>query len=339
MKARVLIRRMPREFLREMSDREFSTYASSTSFFLFLSMVPLCMILTFLLPLTGMECDQLITAAAQVLPEFMQALVIPIIRSSYMRTSMVPVMTWITLIWSSASGVTALVRGLRFIYRAPRHRYRFMTRFYGILGTLAMVVALVACVGIFVLSSALVTFLDTEKTPMPWVIQMVINGRYVVLFLIYSFLLTLLYHFVSHLGWRLRSHMPGALLSSVSTVVFTELFTIYIKVNRSYTTVYGTLATLVLLLLWGYFCIMLIFTGAYLNRAIVAYREEKKGEAPHVEGRRPAAEAGDRRRKNPGIPPAGQGRKVSGMKTLPHNLPSVPGRRKKGRTGRRPGRH
>ena len=75
----------------------------------------------------------------------------------------------------------------------------------------------------------------------------------------------------------LKSQLPGAILTGVCWLAFTELFSFFIPRFYHASSLYGSLASLFLLLLWLRFVVMILFGGGVLNRTL----EEQKqaGEA------------------------------------------------------------
>lgn len=64
------------------------------------------------------------------------------------------------------------------------------------------------------------------------------------------------------------STLPGTLLTTVVLVVFTLIFSAFISRSARYPLVYGSLASLILLMLWLYSCCMIIYLGAAINIAL-----------------------------------------------------------------------
>ena len=74
----------------------------------------------------------------------------------------------------------------------------------------------------------------------------------------------------------LKSQLPGALLSVVCWFVFTKLFSFFIPRFYKASSLYGSLASLFLLLLWLRFVVMILFAGAVLNRILEEEQQEDK---------------------------------------------------------------
>lgn len=70
----------------------------------------------------------------------------------------------------------------------------------------------------------------------------------------------------------LRSQIPGAILTGACWFAFTELFSFFIPRFYHASNLYGSLASLFLVLLWLRYMVMILFAGGVLNRAL----EEQK---------------------------------------------------------------
>ena len=61
---------------------------------------------------------------------------------------------------------------------------------------------------------------------------------------------------------------PGAVLGTVGLVVMTQIFSGFIAVSAKYSLVYGSMASVILLMLWMYFSCQVIYIGAAFNIAL-----------------------------------------------------------------------
>lgn len=66
---------------------------------------------------------------------------------------------------------------------------------------------------------------------------------------------------------RYRS-FPGAVLTTVGMVIMSSVFSAFIAVSTRYSLVYGSIASLILLMFWLYLCCQIIYLGAALNIAV-----------------------------------------------------------------------
>ncbi len=73
---------------------------------------------------------------------------------------------------------------------------------------------------------------------------------------------------VSKRSWDSYSTWPGALVATFALVGVSIAFSVFIDASVKYPLVYGSLASVILLMLWLYFCCMVIFCGAAVNIVI-----------------------------------------------------------------------
>jgi membrane protein len=59
--------------------------------------------------------------------------------------------------------------------------------------------------------------------------------------------------------------LPGAVFSSVAWIVITWAFSWYIEFYGSKSSMYGSLTTIILIMLWLYFGMYVIFIGGMMN--------------------------------------------------------------------------
>ena len=61
---------------------------------------------------------------------------------------------------------------------------------------------------------------------------------------------------------------PGAILATLGAEVMSLIFSAFISASTRYSLVYGSLASVILLMLWMYFTCQVIYIGAAFNLAI-----------------------------------------------------------------------
>lgn len=105
------IYRILRGFGRQMSRANVNAYAASTAFFLFLSLIPMLMLICSILPYTPIKKSDIITAVT-LLPQTLSPLLTSLIQSIYDSTFGVMSIAAIVTVWSAGKGVLALMRGL-----------------------------------------------------------------------------------------------------------------------------------------------------------------------------------------------------------------------------------
>ena len=75
----------------------------------------------------------------------------------------------------------------------------------------------------------------------------------------------MLYIFVPNRKTRILYELPGAIFSAVGWTIFSFVFSIYVDMSAGFSVTYGSLTTLVFIMLWLYACMNMLFVGAEIN--------------------------------------------------------------------------
>lgn len=85
--------------------------------------------------------------------------------------------------------------------------------------------------------------------------------------------LALIYRLTARTPRHKRMVLPGALLAAVALVAATRLFSIFIGVSSRYATVYGSLASVIILMVWLFLCSNILIMGNIFNFVRARHRE------------------------------------------------------------------
>ena len=89
--------------------------------------------------------------------------------------------------------------------------------------------------------------------------------RFLLLFLIFFFFCYVLQYLMQPSDFSRRALLPGTLLCSVGMGFVTLYFSIFIRGSAKYSLIYGSLASLILLLMWIFICGNLVLLGVAIN--------------------------------------------------------------------------
>ena len=85
--------------------------------------------------------------------------------------------------------------------------------------------------------------------------------------------LALIYRLTARTPRHKRMVLPGALLAAVALVAATSLFSSFIGVSSRYATVYGSLASVIILMVWLFLCSNILIMGNIFNFVRARHRE------------------------------------------------------------------
>ena len=256
-------------FVREMAevyfDRRVSRSAAELAYFLVLSFFPALICVNAFVGLLRLDVDLVLTAAGEFLPRE----VLPILGEylGYVSTNQSNAMlaAGLTMVLFSASAAfRALMNIMADIYRRPTYQ--------GVGQVVASVLfSILFLVTIYLSMVVLLTgswFLHLVEGWFPWVAQLVgswQSARFPILFCLVLIFVLLAYRLSAPKGHPRPPVLPGGVLASVSLSAASMLFSWFIGLSSRYSLVYGSLASVVILLVWLYLCGNILILGNVFN--------------------------------------------------------------------------
>ncbi|MEO8593750.1 MAG: YihY/virulence factor BrkB family protein [Candidatus Solibacter sp.] len=167
---------------------------------------------------------------------------------------------------SAAAGMVAVIEGLNTAYRVKEGRSWLLRRSVAILLTLALALFIIAALAIFLYGNQLGTFVATHFGFKPLFITAWRVVQWPLVFLFVLLALSLTYRFAPNVReQKLRWILPGAMAAFLLWLVASLGLRVYLKFFDTYSTVYGSLGALMILMLWFYLFGIAILVGGELN--------------------------------------------------------------------------
>ncbi len=254
-----------RDFNWQMTKKNISAFAASTAFFLFLSMIPLLMALCAILPYTTLTEENLISAITRFTPDAMEGMVVGIVSDVYARSAGTITVFALVTIWSAAKAMLALIRGLNAVNDVEERRNYFVLRAIACIYTVIILLAMLLALFVMVFGNVIVDFLLADIPPLHILVRFIMHFRFLVSWVVLTFIFALIYTFVPSKKLRFRVQIPGAAFSAVLWSAASYAFSVYVDHFNGFGT-YGSLTTVVILMLWFYMLMYILMIGAHINR-------------------------------------------------------------------------
>ena len=144
-----------------------------------------------------------------------------------------------------------------------------------LLFSLWLIVSISVSLFLILVGRRLLEFVSRFVTIHPLFITLWSNLRFVLLAMIAAILLTALYMLAQGRRCPLRNVMPGIGFSFCAWMILSGAFALYVERVAHYAELYGSIATIVVVLLWLYISSIVLVLGAELNGALVQYKTSK----------------------------------------------------------------
>lgn len=272
-------------FVTEMIDiyvgKRVSRSAAELSYFLTLSVFPLllvlhAMIVQFMpgLSLTLDEFEGLIPSSAiNVISEYLGYVRLQSNNSAALTAGIIGMCTTSAAAFRSLHNIMADIQGQSRFHGVFKLLFSFL---FSLLFLLVIYFAILVMVTGNWLMNILTNAVPLFSTVAVWQLL-----KYPVLFLMLSFMIWGLYRLTAPKELK-KSMFVGALIASVILVVVSVVFSEFISLSSRYPLVYGTLASIIIFMLWIYICGNILIMGNALNLVLRKRRESQKA-LPSVE--------------------------------------------------------
>ncbi len=244
-----------------------SAFAASAAFFLFLSLVPIILLICSIIPYTNLSQETVIAIldryVAQVVPENVSTLLNSIVDEIYRGNLLTLSVSAVATVWSAGKAFLALSRGLDAIHQTGGQNY-VLARLKACLYTVIMMASIVFMLLVVVFGGKIVELITRYIPDVAPFLDWLLTRRFVFSVLGLAVVFTVVYTWVPKKKLSPLSQIPGAVFAALAWMVFSWLFSAYVSRTDSFGA-YGSLATIVIAMLWMYYCMYILLLGAYLN--------------------------------------------------------------------------
>ena len=262
------IYRLIKEMRRSISEAEVGTYASGAAFFLFLSLIPMVMIISGILPHDVLSKKEMVNISQAVIPEKIYVFLLSIVDGYHGNSITLISVSALVVVWSASKGVLALIRGLNHIYEVNESSGYILLRLKASFYTIFLLLAILLSAGVLVFGNSLAKWLVPDSGIAADFWRFFGGIRHIFVAGMISVVFCTMYSLLPNNQLTWKDHYPGAVFTSVFWTLYSFGFSIYIDYFGGFS-MYGSLTTIVIVMIWLYFCMYIFFGGALVNKWIV----------------------------------------------------------------------
>lgn len=172
-------------------------------------------------------------------------------------------------LYAATNGTLALMRAFNMTLETEDKRTFFQARWVAVWLTFILILVLVLAVAVLIIGQLVLQYLVdeqyvSENTSFLGVRLLL----YFAIFLIFFFGISVIYYFAPNVRKRIRFFNIGAFLASVLCILATNGFSYYIANFNSYNKLYGSIGTLIGLMIWIYLVSLILILGFEINFSV-----------------------------------------------------------------------
>jgi YihY family inner membrane protein len=266
-------------------------WAAALTYYSVLSIFPAMLVVVSVVGLAGTSVSQsLVTNVGQLAPGAVKQVLINGItelQRSHGGAGVVAVISLVAAIWSASGYVAAFMRASNAIYDIEEGRPIYKTLPIRVGVTILTLILLSACAIAVVVSGPIAERVGELVGAGSTAITVFGIVKWPIMLFVASFLFALLYWAAPNAKQKFRWVTPGGILAIVIWLVASAGFAFYVANFSSYNKTYGSLAALIIFLVWVWISNIAILLGAELNAELERGRAIASGqprtEEPYVE--------------------------------------------------------
>ena len=279
-----LVELLKRTF-QEVQKDHLAAFAGNLTYKLFFALFPFFTLLLTLLGLFNATSllDNLLGQAQAVLPSgagnFVQGQLLAIAQNKAGGALGVGAVVSILLaLWGVSGAFRSIMEAMNVMYEIEEERPIWKRYLISVLLSLGVAFLLLAALGLVVFGTDLagaIAGATSLGSVFEWVWS-IVQWPVLLFFVVLAF--ALIYYYAPDVEQRFKWISPGSVLAVVMWLVFSLAFSLYVDKAGSYNAIYGSLAGIIILLLYVYYSSFIMLVGAQINQVIEEHIPEGKNE-------------------------------------------------------------
>ena len=239
-------------FMGKCKRDKINAYSAQSAFFIILSLIPFLMVFSSLLQYTSVTEGTLLKIIERVMPEYIAPFLISLIDEVYNRSAGIISITAIVAIWSAAKGVQYMTDGLNSVNDLEETRNWLVLRMWAVVYTVIFLVAIVFTLLVIVFGNSLQKLASQYIPLLRHAVDLLAHFRGLIMLVMLIVFFDVIFQ------------IPGAAICGVAWYIFSIGVSIYVDYFNGFS-MYGSLTTIALIMLWLYFCMYIMMMSAEVN--------------------------------------------------------------------------
>ncbi|MGG4268078.1 YihY/virulence factor BrkB family protein [Peribacillus simplex] len=255
-----------KELIKEIKEDRVTGLAAEQAYYYLLALFPLLILLLSILPYLNIDIQTALDTIKTFMPvETMEVIEKNIINILSERNGGLLTFGFLGTIWSASNGMNAFIHSMNIAYDVEETRNFLKARLISIILTLGLVVAFIVMLGLPVFGKVIIDLLQ-QVISIPEEMQILFSLlRWVIAVVVISLVLTFLYRFAPNKSFPIKHVIPGAVTATVLWLGISLGFSFYVSNFANYSSTYGSLGGVIILMLWLYLSGLIFVIGGEIN--------------------------------------------------------------------------
>ena len=259
--------------LRRYFHHDVGRQSAALAYYLLFTLFPFLIFLSSLLGLLNLDVSEILGALQPLLPA--EVLDVAEAYLEYASRTSSAAMLWFGLIFSIYFPMRAadcLMRAVRRAYHLPRPTNQLVYRFKVLFYTVLLLVTIAVTLALATMSQRVLAFVGRYIALPDGFIDLWGLLRFPLLAVVVFGAVGLLYVMAQDTRQPGRNVVPGVITSLSAWMALSAAYSFYVENFAHYSLIYGTLGTMVVLMIWLYLTATVLIMGAEINDTLMSLR-------------------------------------------------------------------
>ncbi len=262
-------------FVRKIKYDHVSSFAGHAALFMLMALFPMLMFIMSMLKYLPIDWSDALENLLVMMPAGFTPFLKQILEEAYTESTTVALRyaTMIVMLYCAARGVYAVVVGMNAVYGIREERNTLLVYLISAVYVIGLFVMIGLMLVLIVLGNRL---FSTLIQFFPWLggFHAIFRyGKYLCMFAVLLLFFLTLYMTMPNRKSKIRYELPGTFFTAVVWLIFSWAFSFYIENFGNYSITYGSLATIVVFIVWLYGTMNIIFIGGEINVVLRVFME------------------------------------------------------------------
>jgi len=252
-----------------------SEYAAECAYFTILSFIPFIIIFITLIQFTSIDKDMIFFIIKEIIPTTMHDMILGIIDEVYSKSVATISVALVIALWSASKGFFSLSKGLRKIYNVKDEKTDIIVRLEGMIYTIIFIISIILFLFIMIFGNRINILAVNKFEKLSILTSFILKIRIFALVFAMFIVFLMIYKFIPKHKRKLKTQVYGAIFSSVAWYITSWFFSIYVDIFEGFSNTYGSLTSIILVMMWVYVCMYIVLIGGEINMFISRYKSKK----------------------------------------------------------------
>lgn len=277
MKVRDKVKRFFKIFIDKIKTAQLADTGAILAYNMLFSLFPLIIVILNIISFAFKGRETFVLEILNLFPEGVAQVIRPVVLELIESSSggLVSISILVSL-WSASKIMDKLMKEISEAFDYQRQKSFIFYKLLSILPALALTIAFLALLVSGPLSNTIINFIESilgDNLVIDFIFELFL---YVLPYVFIILILTIIYKLsVLKAPLGLKDLLPASIFTTLAFFILTMAFTFYIDNFASYTSTYGSLGGIIVLLLWLYLAGIVIVLGGYFAASLIEYRKTK----------------------------------------------------------------